>query len=144
MRLCLRHDYAKKTKTSISTPRSKMSSRWNHLSQSANGTHDAGFPRQRLNVRFSCWHKLAIDTSISCIHSYICEYVAIRKRLSKIHICENKRLSIVVTRAIFLNVYGDEFHFVDKILLERQGNKTTFDFLYMIPNEHVFYLLLVP
>ena len=35
---------------------------------------------------------VAIDTSISCIHSYIWEYVAMRKRFSKIHICENKRL----------------------------------------------------
>ena len=42
----------------------------------------------------------------------------LRKRLSKIHICENKRLSMVVTRASLLNVYGDEFHFVDKILLK--------------------------
>ena len=50
------------------------------------------------------------------------EYV--RKRLSKIHICENKRLSMVVTRACLLNVYGDEFHFVDNILLEWPGNKT--------------------
>ena len=69
------------------------------------------------------------------------EYV--RKRLSKIHICENKRLSMVVTRACLLNVYGDEFHFVDNILLEWPGNKTSFDFLFLIPNEHVFYLFLV-
>ena len=66
------------------------------------------------------------------------------KHLSKIHLCENKRLSIVVTRAIFLNVYGEEFHFVNNILLERQGSKTSFDFLYLIPNEHVFYLFLMP
>ena len=45
-----------------------------------NGTHDAGFPRQSLNARFSCWHKFATDTNISCIHSYIWEYVAMRKR----------------------------------------------------------------
>ena len=48
----------------------------------------------------------------------VSEYTAMRKRLSKIHICANKRLSIVVTRAILLNVYGDEFRFLDKILLE--------------------------
>ena len=65
-----------------------------------------------------------------------------RKRFSKIHICVSKRLLIVFTRASFL-VYGDEFHFVDNILLGRPGNKTTFDFLYLIPNEHVFYLFLV-
>ena len=45
-----------------------------------NGTHDSGFPQQSLNARFSCWHKFAIDTNISCIHSYIWEYVAMRKR----------------------------------------------------------------
>ena len=65
-----------------------------------------------------------------------------RKRFSEIHICVSKRLLIVFTRAS-LFVYGDEFHFVDNILLERPGNKTTFDFLYLIPNEHVFYLFLV-
>ena len=66
-----------------------------------------------------------------------------RKRLSKIHLCENKRLSMAFTRVSLLNVYGDEFHFVDKILLERPGNKTLFDILYLIPNEHVFSLFLV-
>ena len=113
------------------------------MGKTLSGTHDAGFLRQSLNGRFSRWHKLAIDTSISCIHSYICESVAIRKRLSKIHICENKRLSIAFTHASLLNVYGDEFHFVDNILLEWPGNKTSFDFLFLIPNELVFYLFLV-
>ena len=107
-----------------------------------NGAQDRGFPCQSLNARLSWWHKLAIDTNISCIHLYIWEYVAMRKRFSKIHICVSKRLLIVFTRAS-LFVYGDEFHFVDNILLERPGNKTTFDFLYLIPNEHVFYLFLV-
>ena len=80
---------------------------------------------------------------VNCIHSYIWEYVAMRKRLSKIHICENKRLSIAFTCASLLNVYGDEFHFLDNILLEWPGNKTSFDFLFLIPNELVFYLFLV-
>ena len=62
------------------------------MGKTLNGTHDAGFPHQSLNARFSCWHKLAIDTSVSCIHSYIWEYVAMRKRFIKIHICESKRL----------------------------------------------------
>ena len=74
------------------------------------------------------------DSSISCIHSYIWEYVAMRKSLLKVHICKIKRLSIAFPLASFLNVYGDECHFVDEILLERPGNKIPFYFLYLIPN----------
>ena len=62
------------------------------MGKTLNGTHDAGFPHQSLNAGFSYWHKLVIDTSVTCIHSYIWEYVAMRKRFIKIHICENNRL----------------------------------------------------
>ena len=86
-----------------------------------NGTHDSGFPRQSLNARFSCWHKLAIDTNISCIHLYIWEYVAMTKRLSKIHLCENKRLSIAFTRVSLLNV---ETSFISLIKSCLNGQET--------------------
>ena len=98
-----------------------------------NSAHNAAFPRQRLNARFSCWHKLAVDTNISCIHSYIWEYVAMRKRLSKFHICENKRLSVVVTRTSLLIVYGDEFRVDDKILLEWPKKQNFVRFLILDP-----------
>ena len=48
--------------------------------QTLNGAPDAGFPRQSLNAKFSWWHKLAIDTDISCIHLYIWKYVWISEK----------------------------------------------------------------
>ena len=70
-----------------------------------NGAQDRGFSCQSLNARLSWWHKLAIDTNISCIHLYIWEHVAMRKRFSKIHICVSKRLLIVFTPAHFIRIW---------------------------------------
>ena len=105
-----------------------------------NSVHYAAFPRQRLNARFSCWHNLRLKLILLVSIRIFGNMSLCRKRFSKINICENKRLSIAITRASLLKVY----HFVDKILLERLGKKTLFDFLFLMPNEHVFYLFLVP